>query len=420
VWNYILGSGNFSSRLMKTVRVSGGKVYGAGSSFDRNNDRGSFVVSTFTRNSEAVATAKLLVSEVAKMQQEGPSEGEIAGAIANLAGSYAMRFQAAADLGAALISAELHGFGLEYLQNYPIAVGQVDVASAKRAASEILNPRDYVIVLVGAAKDLEPQLKKEGWRYEKVAYTDPITPETKAPEAPADPKAIKAAKELVDQAVAAKGGKAKLEAIKALKMSAKGTTTIQGHALPVEIDRVFVLPDKMRIDATIHAPGQDLKVIVSTNGKGGWQSQPDQTGKNQIADLAERDMDTVEFERWREPELILLKAIAPNAKITPAPDETIGGAPHTVIKLGAPVQDLEVALYFDKKTKLLTRMTYSDIDPKGVKHTQVDDFADYKDVKGIKVAYKRTSTNQDRVTSLELGKVEIDPKVDDSVFAKPK
>ena len=420
VWNHVLGSGNFSSRLMKTVRVSGGKVYGASSSFDRNADRGSFVVSTYTRNSEAIATTKLLVSEVAKMQQDGPSESEIDAAIANITGAYAMRFQAAADLGASLISAELHGFGLEYLQNYPLAVGQVDVNSAKRAASEILNPRDYVIVLVGAAKDLEPQLKKEGWRYEKVAFTDPITPETKAPEGPADPKAIKAAKELVDQAVAAKGGKAKLESIKALKMSAKGTTTIQGHALPVEIERVFVLPDKMRIDATIHAPGQDLKVIVSTNGKTGWQSQPNQTGKNEIADLADRDMDTVEFERWREPELILLKAIAANAKVTPLPDDTVNGAPQSVIRLGAPVQDLDVALYFDKKTKLLTRMTYSDIDPKGVKHTQIDDFADYKDVKGVKVAFKRTSTNQDRVTALELGKVEIDPKIEESLFAKPK
>ncbi len=419
VWNHILGSGDFSSRLMKTVRVAGGKVYGARSSFDRNSDKGSFVVSTFTRNSEAVATTKLLINEIAKMAQEGPTQPELDAAIANIAGSYGMRFQAAADIGASLISAELHGFGLEYLQNFPIAVGNVDVASAKRAAGEILDPRDYVIVMVGAAKDLEPQLKKEGWRYEKVAFTDPISPETKAPEAPVDAKALKAAHELVDQALAAKGGKAKLAALKALKMTAKGTTTIQGHALPVEIERVFVLPDKMRIDATIHAPGQELKVIVSTTGNGGWQSQPDQNGKNQITDLEPRDMSTVEFERWREPELILLKAAAADAKLAPLPDADIDGKPQTVLKLGAPVQDLDVALYFDKKTKLLTRMTYSDIDPKGRKHTQTDDFGEYKDVKGIKVAYKRTSTNQDRVTALELGQVELDPKVEDSVFAKP-
>jgi hypothetical protein len=35
---------------------------------------------------------------------------------------------------------------------------------------------------VSDAKDLEPQLKKEGWRYEKVAYTDPITLPVRPPE----------------------------------------------------------------------------------------------------------------------------------------------------------------------------------------------------------------------------------------------
>ena len=56
VWNYVLGGGAFSSRLMKVVRVEGGKTYGASSSFDRNLDKGSFVAQTFTRNAEAVAT----------------------------------------------------------------------------------------------------------------------------------------------------------------------------------------------------------------------------------------------------------------------------------------------------------------------------------------------------------------------------
>src|SRR4029453_17243608 len=48
VWNYVLGGGAFSSRLMKVVRVEGGKTYGASSSFDRNLDKGSCVASTLT------------------------------------------------------------------------------------------------------------------------------------------------------------------------------------------------------------------------------------------------------------------------------------------------------------------------------------------------------------------------------------
>ena len=179
VWNYILGGGGPGSRLMKAIRVDAGKGYGASTSFDRNLDKGSFVAQTYTRNADAVATIKLMTAEIAKMQKEGPAPEEIAAAAANIAGAWGLRFQSASDIGGALVGAELHGFGMEYLQNYGRAVTAVDVASAKRAAAEIIDPKNYVIVMVGDAKDLEPQLRREGWRFERVAFTEPITPEMK-------------------------------------------------------------------------------------------------------------------------------------------------------------------------------------------------------------------------------------------------
>jgi zinc protease len=417
VWNHALGSGEFSSRLMKVLRVSGGKTYGATTGFDRNADRGSFVASTFTRNSEAVETTKLMLAEIAKMAKDGPTQEEVGAAIANITGGYGLRLEAASDLGAALLGAELHGFGTEYVANYPIAVGQVDVASAKRAAAEVLDPRDYVIAMVGDAKDIEPQLKKEGWRYEKVTFSDPITPEAPPPEVPVDPKAITAAKKLLDDAVVAKGGKVKLNALHAMRMLATGATTVRGQSLPVEIERVFVVPDKMRIDATIAGK---LKVSVAVNGRTGWQQQPDpQSGTVQLNDMTDQDLATVDFERWREPDLILVKATNATAQVKPAPDETIDGKPHAVIKLLTPFDALDVAIYIDKKSKLVTRMAYTDRDPQGHLHTQTDDFSDYRDVNGLQIAFKRVSSSEGRTTELQLSKVDIDPKIDDGLFAKP-
>ncbi|HEU0035449.1 MAG TPA: insulinase family protein [Kofleriaceae bacterium] len=411
VWNYALGGGAFSSRLMKVVRVEGGKTYGASSTFDRNLDKGSFVIQTFTRNAEAVATTKLLLNEVAKMAKDGPTQDEVNAAIANIAGSHGLRFQSASDVGAALLGAELHGFGREYLQNFPTTVAKVDVASAKRAAGEILDPKDYVIVMVGDAKDLEPQLKAAGWKYQKVAFTDPVSPPVAAPEAPIDPKQAAAAKQLVDGALAAKGGKQKLAAIKAFKMTATGTTTIGGQTVPVDIERVFVLPDKMRIDANL---AQRVKVTVSVNGKTGWQLAPDASGqKMQLVDIGAQDMASIDFERWREPELILLRASDPNAKITTGADENLDGKPHSVVKLKSPM-GIDVSLYIDKKTKLISRMAYSEGG-----QSETDDFSDYKDVKGIKIAHKRNSTGGGRATKLELKNVELDPKVDPKLFDKP-
>jgi len=412
VWNYVLGGGAFSSRMMKVVRVDGGKTYGASSSFDRNLDKGSFVAQTFTRNSEAVPTTKLLLAEIARMAKEGPKQDEVAGAIANLAGGYGLRFQAAADIGAALIGAELHGFGREYLTNFPVAVGKVDVATATRAASEILDPRSYVIVMVGDAKDLEPQLKQEGWRYQKVSFTDPITPPIVVPEAPIDPKAAAAARKVLDEAIAAKGGKAKLSALKAFKMVATGSTTIGPQTVPVEIERVYVMPDKMRIDATLMSR---VKVIVAVDGKRGWQLAPDPSGqKIQLTEIGAADMASIDFERWRDPELILLRAADPAAQLRPLADEAVDGKPHAVLALRSPFNGVELKLYIDKQTKLLTKMSYSEGGA-----AEADQFSDYRDVRGIKVAHKRHSVGGGRETKLELKSVELDPKLDPKLFEKP-
>ncbi len=415
VWNYVLGGGAFSSRLMKVVRVEGGKTYGASSTFDRNGDKGSFVVQTFTRNSEAIATVKLLTEQVAKMAKDGPTKDEVASAIANLAGGYGLRFQSAADVGAALIGAELHGFGEQYLQNYPIAVGKVDVASAKQAAAEILDPKNFVLVLVGDAKDVEPQLKSAGWRYEKVAFTDVMTPPVEQAAPPVDPKTADAARKFLEEAITAKGGRAKLGALKSFKLVADGQTQIGGQSVPVHIERVVVLPDKLRMDATLTVPTGKVDVIIGVDKQVGWQRAPNpQTGVPTLSDIPPSQMPAIDFERWREPELILLHATEKTAKIAPLADDTLDGKPMAVFKLASPSGAVDVTIFIDKKTKQVTRISYAD---GGV--TNVDDFADYRDVRGIQIAHKRTSSGGGRSTVLELKSVELDPTVDPLIFAKP-
>jgi hypothetical protein len=192
-------------------------------------------------------------------------------------------------------------------------------------------------------------------------------------------------------------------------MLATGTTQIQGQTLPVEIERVFVLPDKMFIDAML---AKQFRVTVAVDGKKGWQLAPTQTGKMEVVEFKGKDIDQALFEAWREPELLLLKANDKSAKLLPAKDEELDGKPHAVVKIESPF-GVELLIYIDKKTKLISRISFSQ------GGTQVDEFSDYKDVGGIKVAHKRKSQGQGRVTQLEITKVEWDPKVDDLIFAVP-
>ncbi len=353
------------------------------------------------RPDQAVAGAKLLLGELAKLAKDGPTQDEITAAVASLAGSYGLRFQAVSDVGAALIGAELHNFGREYLANFPIAVGRVDAASAKQAAAEIVDPRAYVLVIVGDAKDLEPQLKKEGWRYEKVPFNAMIT----APEAPpgaADrSEAGGGGAQDHRRGDRGQGGKARLAALKGFRMVAVGTTTAppRGGTVPVEIERVMVLPDRMRIDATLDGR---IKVTIAASGRTGWQVAPDQSGKPALVEFTPEEMAQIEVERWREPELILLKASEPGAKLYLTADEALGGQPHAVVKLRTPFGGLEVTLYVDRKTKLVSKLTYSE-----GRVAQTDELSDYRDVGGLKIAHKRHSTGG-RETTIELKTVELD------------
>ena len=57
-----------------------------------------------------------------------------------IAGGYGTRFQSAAAIGAALIGAELHGFGKEYLANYAVALDRVDGAHRVEDAPQHPHP----------------------------------------------------------------------------------------------------------------------------------------------------------------------------------------------------------------------------------------------------------------------------------------
>ena len=85
-----------------------------------------------------------------------------------------------------------------------------------------------------------------------------------------------------------------------------------------------------------------------------------------------------------------------------------------MVKLRSPLPGVDVELYIDKTTKLISRMTYSDGGS-----TETDDFSDYREVAGLKVAYRRTTNGAGRSTALDIKSVELEPKIEPTLFDKP-
>src|SRR5580658_7107904 len=85
---------------------------------------------------------------------------------------------------------------------------------------------------------------------------------------------------------------------------------------------------------------------------------------------------------------------------------------------GSGPNGLLVTLYFDKKTNLLLRMVRYSKSPVGRIPTQVD-FADYRDVGGIKFPFSYTFSWLDGKDAYKLADVKVNVPIDAAVFAKP-
>jgi hypothetical protein len=77
-----------------------------------------------------------------------------------------------------------------------------------------------------------------------------------------------------------------------------------------------------------------------------------------------------------------------------------------------------VNLYFDDESHLLARtVTYAD-SPVGLAPMQVD-YADYRELAGVKVPYKMTVTWLDGRSIIQLSEVQANVPIDASRFARP-
>jgi zinc protease len=412
VLNQVLGGG-LTPRAAQVLRAQLGKPYDAASAFDRNRERGALVISTATVNGDVRPAIELLAREMARMKESGARPEEVRDAATFLMGASAVRFGSVADLANALLAAELHGLGVEYVRDYQLAVAKVTAETAAKAASRVLNPQKLAIVIAGDAREIAPQLDKAGWAYETIRSISPITRherENRDP-GPVSAGAEAAGRALLDQALKATGGAAKLGQIKSLAMHAKGKIAIQDRELPAKFIRRFQAPDKLRMDIELDLGGGSAQVVTLLNGNQAWNKQP---GQGVVA-LPPDAVAELRKQIWRGQEFILLRHREPGARVESLGEKTVDGRAFDVVRVGSADGAVSATLYLDKKTRLVASMTYAE---DGVESVEV--YGDYKAVDGVQVAHRRQTRSMDAVLSIEVTSVVFNQPMDASLFAEPR
>jgi predicted Zn-dependent peptidase len=161
VTNTVLGGGA-SSRLFENLREDKGFTYGVSSRFGRPNDVSTFRVLTDVDQSQAAAAITEILNELEKIRTEEITEQEMAEAKGLIVGSFALAIEDPADFASQLATRRLTDVPIEELNTYLQEIEAVESPEALAAAAKYINSEQPLIVVVGDAETLKPQLEELG------------------------------------------------------------------------------------------------------------------------------------------------------------------------------------------------------------------------------------------------------------------
>ena len=149
VWNFVLGGGGFSSRLVDEIRDNRGLAYSVHSAFEARLLPGPFDIRLETKNRTARQALDLLRVEVARAISLGVTPKELQDAQAYLTGSYPRRYDTNDEMARFLAATAFYGLGTDYDQVYPRKIRAVTPKDVARAAKAHVHPDRFLVVAVG-------------------------------------------------------------------------------------------------------------------------------------------------------------------------------------------------------------------------------------------------------------------------------
>src|ERR1700730_5049347 len=222
------------------------------------------------------------------------------------------------------------------------------------------------------------------------------------------PAGAPSADQILDKYIQALGGAQRLGSL--TSFVAKGT--YQGYDDPERraAEIYAKAPDERTI--IVHTPNGDS--TTTYDGRSGWIAAPDTDQPIPVMTLTGGDLQGAKVDA----------GVSFPGGIKQLFSQWRIGFPTTIndrdvqIVQGSNPSEAPVKFYFDQQTGLLVRVVrYTNL-PVGLNPTQ-DDFADYRDVSGVKVPFRSTVTWTDGRSVTELNQVQPNVAIDAAKFAKP-
>jgi outer membrane lipoprotein-sorting protein len=222
--------------------------------------------------------------------------------------------------------------------------------------------------------------------------------------------AAQTADEIVNKALAARGGAGKIKAVQSERVTGRITFApgVEG-AFAVELKR----PHKMHTEITVE--GQKI-IRVYDGNTSGWIINPFAENKD-VQPMSAEDLKSISDEADFDGPLVDYKS--KGSQIEFVGKETLDDKPVYRLKLTNKNGDVRFYV-FDATSFLLTKWEgIRKVEDKSISWESF--FSDYREVNGLKYAFQieAGSPGTNLKQSLVAEKIEIDPQIDDSRFTKP-
>lgn len=383
--NQILGGGG-EGRLFLNLREKHGWTYGSYSNIGSGKYTSKFRAGASVRNSVTDSAIVEILNEVKRMRTNLVSDEDLKNAKAKYVGNFVMQIEKPETVAYYALNKETQNLPDDFYENYIKNINAVTTEDIKAAANKHFLADNLRIVVVGKAADVIPGLEKSGI---PVMYFDRFGNKVDKPVIKKEiPKGV-TAKSVLENYINAIGGEKALKAVKTTMSVAKGA--IQGQELLLTTKT----SSDNKLSYVISGMGMELGG-VKFNGTKAIQIQQGQRKAMEGDDLKDvKDMATT------FPELLLVN----NKEITLKGIETVNGSDAYAVTLG------KKTMMYDVKSGLKVAESVEQ-EQAGQKMTQVTNFNDYKEVKGIKFPYN-TVLN----IGMEIEFITQDVKINEGVTA---
>lgn len=217
------------------------------------------------------------------------------------------------------------------------------------------------------------------------------------------------ADEIIKKAIEARGGIDKIKAARSERITGRVSFAqgIEG-TLILELER----PHKLYSEVTV----ESQKVLRVYDGKSGWTFNPFEGNKG-VLPMSAEELKDLPDESDQDGPLVDYKA--KGSLIALAGKEVLDGKPHYRLKIASKTGEVRSYL-IDASTFLTTK--WEGLRKVGDQELPWEsNLSDYRDVQGMKFPFKidQGSPGTEYKQTLIVDKVEINPKMDESHFAKP-